>query len=205
MLVSAHSKRFSAATEGRIGTKTAKTLLELVDQLTQIDSARFPNVTRPSRTILAEAARLLSELKSAANYAAKLNPAIRADNMKKIIPEEQSRSAAAILFALDQYVRLLQEHKRAIGGLLPATIVADAARVAAEYKTNEAALEKAKRAAASVSNQRTKIIGELQRISSDVRALAAVLFRREPELARQFALPRRRTKKRAAVAAPAEG
>jgi hypothetical protein len=57
--------------------------------------------------------------------------------------------------------------------------------------------------ATAASNRRAEILRELRTISANVRALAAIVFRAEPETVRQFQLPKRRTPRARTTHTPA--
>ena len=104
---------------------------------------------------------------------------------------------------LHTYLGLLKEHPKEIGALLPKSTARDVERLASAIEAHGDRVKDARSAGQSVTRRRTKILSELRTLSADVRALAAILFRNKPELARQFQLPKRRASRaRASRAAP---
>lgn len=123
-LVSAHARAMSAATEGRIAAKTAEKLLELVDQLTQIDSQRAPKPRSTAASLIKEAQTITTDIASAARYAATTHKPL-ADQLREVHAGKKKRGIEFVAYNLELHVALLRAHPRTIGALLPASTIAE--------------------------------------------------------------------------------
>jgi len=205
VLVSAHAPCMSAFSGKRISKETAKQLLQLVGELEQIDAERDRTAVGTSRDIVREAQDLVTTIAMAARFVAKDHPHI-AEQLKRVRSGKKRRSGAAVVWALESHVGLVKhkDNVAAFRKLVPKTALRDAERLRAALTEHSSRLSRRREADALTSKRRAAILRELRTISADVRALAAIIFRSEPELARQFQLPKRRTQRTRRTRAPAE-
>src|SRR5690242_10635391 len=75
-LVSKHRVRIEAASGGRINDKVGKKLLRIVEELEELGSDRKQLTVRSAKPILREAAKLITTIDLAAQYAGKTDPVL---------------------------------------------------------------------------------------------------------------------------------
>jgi hypothetical protein len=120
----------------------------------------------------------------AARYAGKTEPQI-VEYLERLRNGKQRRAAAAVKFSLEKHLELMRTHPR-VGGLLRDGIESEAMQLLERLTEHEVAVKTATKRQEEVAGERNAVIGELQRITGDVRALATVLARTDPELARDY-------------------
>jgi hypothetical protein len=192
VFVSRYAIRMSALSGKRISARTAKQLVQLVEELERIDAERDRIAIGTSRDIVREASDLVTTIGMAARFAAQDHPVI-AERLKRVRRGKQRRSAAAVVWALEMHIGLVKKNAAELGKLIPKTTLRDAERLRAALDEHNDRVKNRRDVNEEVSKRRADILRELRTISANVRALAAITFRAEPEIARQFQLPKRRT------------
>lgn len=119
-----------------------------------------------------------------------------ANYLEKLFEGHHDRSGLSVVYRLQGLVEGAEHHRKIFQGLVAKAALDEAKDVAARFSARHAKVQKAQWDATSTSSHRKRVLAELIALASEVRALAAVLFRREPDLAVQFVMPRRKTKAR---------
>jgi hypothetical protein len=182
-----HGARMSAATNGEISVRTADDLERLTDQLIQIHSERQRNAVGSAGPLISEGEKLITAIGLAGRFAGKTNPLI-VQQLAQLRSGRKGRSAAAVKFALEMHLGLLEEHRRELGGLLPPTIVKDVADLIVQLDVHAAQMKLAREAEQRITAQRNEVVGRLLALVSHVRGLVAVLFRDDPAVRSAFAV-----------------
>ena len=191
--VSKHAARFSAASERRIGLRTAKKLDQLVDELERIRSQRERIALGSSAGHVRGVVDVITTITMAARLVSKTHPGIAEQLARtKTANTKDGRSISAVSFSLRLHLDFFRDNKKVLGPLLPKTILKDGERALAALREHRGALDARRKIVEDVARTRAALLRDIRTIVGEVRELAAVLFRREPEIARQFQLPKRR-------------
>jgi len=190
-----HRDRLNRASGGRITEQTAHRLRRLADEILQVERERVREVVPPIRPLVREAEKLVSTIAAAAKIAAVDNPLI-GERQRRAQSGPRRRSANAVALALETHLGLVREHSRELAGLVPDQMLARAQQLLSDLQTQRDAAHDHAHASSQLTARRDAMIEQLQQLLGDTRAVAAVIFRDQPEIAREFARQRARGRAR---------